>query len=159
MEIHLKFTNSASIIMTCFHFSGTRGTDGQFGRSSGHKYSARFSCFNSDKICTDSPLRNASCSTDATVICGKRLTVFFSLCFHGNMYDTLFLWRYPCWLVGCIEDLRRFSGISAISRLGSRRYPISEIQMARPGIEPRTSCSESQELNHSATTAPDNISW
>ena len=24
-------------------------------------------------------------------------------------------------LVGCIEDLRRFSGISAISRLGSRR--------------------------------------
>ena len=25
------------------------------------------------------------------------------------------------WLVVCIEDLRRFSGISAISRLGSRR--------------------------------------
>ena len=25
------------------------------------------------------------------------------------------------WLVGSIEDLRRFSGISAISRLGSRR--------------------------------------
>ena len=25
------------------------------------------------------------------------------------------------WVVGCIEDLRRFSGISALSRLGSRR--------------------------------------
>ena len=29
-----------------------------------------------------------------------------------------------------------------------------KIQMARPGIEPRSSCSASQELNHSATTAP-----
>ena len=28
---------------------------------------------------------------------------------------------YSGWLVGCIEDLRRFSSISAISRLGSRR--------------------------------------
>ena len=40
------------------------------------------------------------------------------------------LTKTPCWvklgndevmLVGCIEDLRRFSGISAISLLGSRR--------------------------------------
>ena len=59
-----------------------------------------------------------------------------------------------CWLVGCIEDLRHFSGISAISQLGSRRLPISEIQVVRPGIKPPTSCSASQELNHSATTAP-----
>ena len=29
-----------------------------------------------------------------------------------------------------------------------------KIQVARPGIEPRSSCSASQELNHSATTAP-----
>ena len=29
-----------------------------------------------------------------------------------------------------------------------------KIQVARPGIEPRSSCSESQELNHSATAAP-----
>ena len=28
------------------------------------------------------------------------------------------------------------------------------IQVARPGIEPRSSCSASQELNHSATAAP-----
>ena len=28
------------------------------------------------------------------------------------------------------------------------------IQVARPGIEPRTSCSASQELNHSTTAAP-----
>ena len=31
-----------------------------------------------------------------------------------------------------------------------------KIQVARPGIEPRSSCSASQELNHSATAAP---SW
>ena len=29
-----------------------------------------------------------------------------------------------------------------------------KIQVARPGIEPRSSCSAGQELNHSATTAP-----
>ena len=29
-----------------------------------------------------------------------------------------------------------------------------KIQVARPGIEPRTSCSASQELNHSTTAAP-----
>ena len=29
-----------------------------------------------------------------------------------------------------------------------------KIQVARPGIEPRSSCSASQQLNHSTTTAP-----
>ena len=29
-----------------------------------------------------------------------------------------------------------------------------KFQVARPGIEPRSSCSVSQELNHSTTTAP-----
>ena len=29
-----------------------------------------------------------------------------------------------------------------------------KIQVARPGIEPRSSCSASQELNHSTTAAP-----
>ena len=29
-----------------------------------------------------------------------------------------------------------------------------KIQVAGPGIEPRSSCSASQELNHSSTTAP-----
>ena len=29
-----------------------------------------------------------------------------------------------------------------------------KIQVARPGIEPRSSCSASQELDHSATAAP-----
>ena len=31
-----------------------------------------------------------------------------------------------------------------------------KIQVARPGIEPRSSCSASQELYHSATAAPEN---
>ena len=56
------------------------------------------------------------------------------------------------WLV-VLRILRRFSGISATSRLGSRRWPIYEIQRARPGIELRTPCSASQELNHSTTAA------
>ena len=32
-----------------------------------------------------------------------------------------------------------------------------KIQVARPGIEPRSSCSASQELNYSATATPRNI--
>ena len=32
-----------------------------------------------------------------------------------------------------------------------------KIQVARPGIEPRSSCSARQELNHSATAAPGGI--
>ena len=35
-----------------------------------------------------------------------------------NMID---LGKSVNWLVGCIEDLHRFSGISAILQLGSRR--------------------------------------
>ena len=57
-------------------------------------------------------------------------------------------------LDGCFEDLRHFSYLSAISRLGSKRWPISEIVMVRPGIEPRTSCSASQQLKHYTTAAP-----
>ena len=34
-----------------------------------------------------------------------------------------------------------------------------KIQVARPGIEPRSSCSASQELNHSATAAPWKVIW
>ena len=64
--------------------------------------------------------------------------------------------RYKSWFVGCIENLRRFSGISAISRLPMEAGDNQslKIQVARPGIEPRTSCSASQELNHSTSAAP-----
>ena len=58
--------------------------------------------------------------------------------------------------VGCFEDLLCFCDISAISRLWNRRYPISEIVVARPGMEPQTS-SASKELNHYTTTAPINL--
>ena len=34
-----------------------------------------------------------------------------------------------------------------------------KIQVARPGIEPGSSCSASQELNHSATAAPSGARW
>ena len=52
------------------------------------------------------------------------------------------------------EDLRRFSEISVISRLESRRQPISEIVTARPGIESQTFSSTNQELNIFTTAAP-----
>ena len=45
--------------------------------------------------------------------------------------------------LGCFEDLCRYNNISVISRLESRRYPISKIQVTRQA---------SQELNHLTTT-------
>ena len=38
--------------------------------------------------------------------------------------------------------------------LGAGDNQSLKIQVARPGIEPRSSCSASQELNHSASAAP-----
>ena len=49
----------------------------------------------------------------------------------------------------------KFNNLSVILQLGSRRYPISEIQVARLGFEPKIPCFESQELlNHSDTATP-----
>ena len=41
---------------------------------------------------------------------------------------------------GFIEDLRRFGGISAISRLEAGENQFLKNHVARPGIEPRPSC-------------------
>ena len=41
-----------------------------------------------------------------------------------------------------------FQIIYVISRLGSRRYPISEIVVVTPGLEPRSPCIASQEFNN-----------
>ena len=54
--------------------------------------------------------------------------------------------------LGYFEDLCRFNILIVISCLGSRRYPISEIEITRPGVLP--SCSASQELNFYTTPAP-----
>ena len=54
---------------------------------------------------------------------------------------------------GCVGLLWGFSNISVISRLTSWRYPISEIEVTRPGFEPWIPCSASQELDHSTTAA------
>ena len=90
--------------------------------------------------------------------CFKKLFLFVLDVMQNNMVSTQILAKiYRSRLKdlnGCIEDLRRFSGNSAISRLGSRRLLIPEIQVVRRGIEPPTSCSASQELNHLATAAP-----
>ena len=57
-------------------------------------------------------------------------------------------------LRGGFEDLRRFSDISAMLWIGSKGMPISEIVTTRPELEPLTSCSASQKLNHYTTTTP-----
>ena len=49
--------------------------------------------------------------------------------------------------LGRFEDLHHLNSISVISQLGSRKYPISEIEVARPGVEPATPVSANQELN------------
>ena len=58
------------------------------------------------------------------------------------------------WLVDCIEDLRRFIDISPYSDFEAGDNQPLKIQVARPEIEPRSSCSASQVLDHSATNAP-----
>ena len=71
--------------------------------------------------------------------------LFSSTCFKYNFYIILYF--------------------DTVTKLGLRVYVNKDtnhagdnqslkIQVARPGIEPRSSCSASQELNHSATTAP-----
>ena len=52
--------------------------------------------------------------------------------------------------------LTRFSDLQPYLDLEAGDNQSLKIQVARPGIEPRSSCSASQELNHSATAAPDN---
>ena len=50
--------------------------------------------------------------------------------------------------LGCFEDLHHFNNISVTSRLGGRRYPISEIEVVRLWFEPQIPCSTGQKLNH-----------
>ena len=47
--------------------------------------------------------------------------VLYTFVFSFELQVKAYFTFVTCWLVGCIEDLRRFSDISAISRLGSRR--------------------------------------
>ena len=59
-----------------------------------------------------------------------------------------------CWLVGCFfinVDLAIFQPYLDLEAGDNQSL---KIQVARRGIEPRSSCSASQELNHSATAAP-----
>ena len=53
--------------------------------------------------------------------------------------------------LGCFEALRRCSDISAMPRLESMKNPISKIEEARPGIEPRPLAPKAKSLT---TTSP-----
>ena len=65
-----------------------------------------------------------------------------------NSYATITL----VWLFLVSTSL---NSLSNISRLKSRKSPISKIQDATPGIEPRTRSSASHELKHSTTWTRD----
>ena len=62
------------------------------------------------------------------------------------------------WLVGWLIVLRinvYFAIFQSYLDLEAGDNQSLKIQVVRPGIEPRSSCSASQELNHSPTAAPD----
>ena len=68
-------------------------------------------------------------------------------------------WLSELWsLVGCWLDVLRINVDLAIFQpyldFEAGDNQSLKIQVARPGIEPRSSCSASQELNHSTTVAP-----
>ena len=82
-----------------------------------------------------------------------RFVVFFFLRINLLLVSGL-CWLVG-WLVGCIEDLHRaFAVFHPYRDLEAGDTLSLKIQLTRPGIEPRSSCSACQELNHSATTAP-----
>ena len=61
------------------------------------------------------------------------------------------------WLVGWLVILRIYVALAVFQPyrdLEGGDNQSLKIQVAGPGIEPRTSCSASQELNHSATATP-----
>ena len=73
---------------------------------------------------------------------------------HNSLY---LLYDYEM-LVGWLVLLRIYVALAVFqqySDLEAGDNQFSEIQVARRGIEPRTSCSASQELKHSATAAPE----
>ena len=63
--------------------------------------------------------------------------------------------HYNLKLFGCFEDLRHFKVVSVILQHLSKRYPISEIEVARPGH--KYTSSTSQDLNHYTNAAPINF--
>ena len=71
------------------------------------------------------------------------------------MLFTLNIYSYAtiAW-VWLFLEFTSLNSLSNISRLKSRKSPISKLQVARPGIEPRTPYSASHDLKHSNTTAP-----
>ena len=72
------------------------------------------------------------------------------LCGVISIYEMLLTVTLLGWVV--LKILCPFNNISVILRFESWRYPISEIKVARPGFQPRTLCSTTQELNTSTLT-------
>ena len=53
-----------------------------------------------------------------------------------------------------LRNFCHFYNISVTSQLGSRRYPIYEIEVVRPRFQPQSSYSASQECNNYTTDTP-----
>ena len=73
----------------------------------------------------------------------------YTFCSISDLFHSLALVVVGCFLINV--DLAIFQPYLDLE-VGD--YESLKIQVARPGIEPRFSCSASQELNHSATAAP-----
>ena len=73
----------------------------------------------------------------------------------GKNITSVMKWTFvQDWLVGCFlinVDLAIFQPYLDLEAGDNQSL---KIQVARRGIEPRSSCSASQELNHSANAAP-----
>ena len=75
--------------------------------------------------------------------------IFYKICFLNVTYIS-----YVGWLLVVLRinvDLAIFQPYLDLEAGDNQSL---KIQVVRPGIEPRSSCSASQELNHSATAAP-----
>ena len=73
---------------------------------------------------------------------------------NGKLVEVQF---WVCWLVGWWVVLRIYVASAVFQRycdLEAGDNQSLKIQVASPRIEPRYSCSASQEFNHSATAAP-----
>ena len=83
------------------------------------------------------------------------------LCLNCNSIKCQIIWRnihhFRSRQVGWLVVLRINVDLAMFQPyldLEARDYQSLKIQVARPGIEPRSPCSASQELNHSATAVP-----
>ena len=95
------------------------------------------------------PCRLSVCLSGSHTFLVVTLTLVTKLCFAG---DTCIPWNAAILVI-----FSPFNIISSISQFGSRRYPIYEIKVVRPGLELQTPCLTSQELKSTTPLLPNDL--